>query len=72
MNVISVFKQKYDKKPQYIAFTPYRVCPMGAHVDYQLRKITGFAIDKGIYIVYGPKENGVIEVSSLQFPKRVQ
>lgn len=32
-----------------MAFTPYRICPIGAHVDHNLGKLTGFAIDKGIY-----------------------
>lgn len=65
------FKNKY-KKDAVLAFTPYRVCPIGAHSDHNLGKITGFAIDKGIYIAYAPKQNGVIELSSLQFPKRAQ
>jgi galactokinase/galacturonokinase len=30
------------------------------------------AIDKGIHIAYAPKQNGVIEMTSLQFPKRAQ
>ena len=55
-----------------MAFTPYRVCPIGAHSDHQLGRVTGFAIDKGIHIAYGPKENGIIEIQSLQFPKRAQ
>ncbi len=67
-----VFKQTYGKEPQSVAFTPYRICPIGAHVDHNLGKITGFAIDKGIYIAYGPKMNGVVEIKSLQFPKRAQ
>ena len=71
-NVIRAFIQKYQKQPEYTAFTPYRVCPIGAHSDHQLGKITGFAIDKGIHIAYGPKQNGVIEIASLQFPKRAQ
>ena len=66
------FEKKYKKPPQYTAFTPYRVCPIGAHSDHQLGKITGFAINKGIHIAYGPKENGVIEIQSLQFDKRAQ
>lgn len=70
--VTASFKKTYGKNPQNIAFTPYRVCPIGAHSDHQLGKITGFAIDKGIYIAYGPKENGVVEIRSLQFPKRAQ
>lgn len=66
------FFEVYRKEPEHIAFTPYRICPMGAHSDHQLGKITGFAIDKGIYIAYGPKQNGVVEITSLQFPKRAQ
>ncbi len=70
--VYEAFEQIYKKPPQDIAFTPYRICPIGAHSDHQLGRITGFAIDKGIYIAYGPKENGIIEIQSLQFPKRAQ
>ncbi|MBR2021324.1 MAG: GHMP kinase, partial [Clostridia bacterium] len=62
----------YKKEPRYTAFTPYRICPLGAHSDHQLGKITGFAINKGINIAYGPKENGVVEIQSMQFDKRAQ
>lgn len=71
-NVSRHFEAIYHKFPNLTAFTPYRVCPLGAHSDHQLGKITGFAIDKGIHIAYGPKMNGVVEISSLQFPKRAQ
>lgn len=33
---------------QYHIFAPYRVCPLGAHVDHQHGLVTGFAIDKGV------------------------
>lgn len=72
MTAAERFEQIYKKAPEYTAFTPYRVCPLGAHSDHQLGKITGFAIDKGIHMAYGPKENGVIEIQSLQFEKRAQ
>lgn len=72
VKVASEFEKTYKKSPPYTAFTPYRICPLGAHSDHQLGKITGFAIDKGIYIAYGPKQNGVVEIASLQFPKRAQ
>ena len=72
MRSAEVFEQIYRKAPKYTAFTPYRICPIGAHSDHQLGKITGFAINKGIHIAYGPKENGVIEIQSLQFDKRAQ
>ncbi len=72
MTAYEAFEHIYKKPPQHTAFTPYRVCPIGAHSDHQLGKITGFAINKGIHIAYGPKENGVIEIQSLQFDKRAQ
>lgn len=73
MSVASEYFEKiYKKIPPYMAFTPYRICPIGAHSDHQLGKITGMAINKGIHIAYGPKENGVIEIQSLQFEKRAQ
>ena len=72
MTAYEAFEHTYRTEPLYNAFTPYRVCPIGAHSDHQLGKITGFAINKGIHIAYGPKENGVVEIQSLQFDKRAQ
>ena len=71
MTSFDKFEQIYKKQP-VVTFTPYRICPLGAHSDHQLGKITGFAIDKGIHIAYGPKQNGIIEIQSVQFPKRAQ
>ena len=66
------FSQIYGRDPEGISFCPYRICPIGAHSDHNLGKITGLAIDKGIHIAYSPKQNGVVEMASLQFPKRAQ
>ena len=72
MRCVEVFQSIYKKDPQGISFCPYRICPIGAHSDHQLGKITGLAIDKGIHIAYSPKQNGVVELASLQFDKRAQ
>ena len=66
------FNQIYGRDPEGMAFCPYRICPIGAHSDHNLGKITGLAINKGIHIAYSPKQNGVVEMASLQFPKRAQ
>ena len=66
------FYEIYGKDPVGISFCPYRICPIGAHSDHNLGKITGLAIDKGIHIAYKPKMNGVVEMCSLQFSKRAQ
>ena len=72
MKCVEKFESIYYKEPQGVAFCPYRICPLGAHVDHQLGKVTGLAIDKGVYIAYRPKTNGVVELSSLQFDRRAQ
>lgn len=66
------FQEIYGREPEGIAFCPYRICPIGAHSDHNLGKITGLAINKGIHIAFAPKQNGVVEMVSLQFPKRAQ
>lgn len=72
MSCVEKFEFIYGKSPDAVAFCPYRVCPIGAHSDHQLGKITGLAIDRGVHIAYRPKQNGVVEMTSLQFPKRAQ
>ncbi len=48
-------------------FSPYRVCPIGAHVDHQHGLVTGFAIDKGVDLVYKATEDGSVSLRSLTF-----
>ena len=66
------FYEIYNRYPEGVAFAPYRICPIGAHSDHNLGKVTGLAIDKGIHIAFRPKQNGVVEMASLQFSKRAQ
>ncbi len=72
MRCEEVFEEIYGRAPDDVAFCPYRVCTLGAHIDHQFGKINGFAIDRGIHIAWGRKENGVVEMMSLNFPKRSQ
>ena len=72
MRCEEVYLENYKKDPEGLSFCPYRVSPLGAHIDHQNGKINGFAIDKGIFIAYSAKHNGVVEVQSLNFPKRAQ
>jgi len=72
MNCTEKFYEIYRRDPVEISFCPYRICPIGAHSDHQYGKITGLAIDQGVHIAYGPKKNGVVEMSSIQFSKRAQ
>ena len=72
MKCEEVYFNTYGRAPEAMAFCPYRISPLGAHIDHQYGKINGLAIDRGIHIAYRRKENGVIELQSVNFPKRAQ
>ena len=52
---------------QYHIFSPYRVCPLGAHVDHQHGLVTGFAIDKGVDLWFTPRNDGEVHLESRTF-----
>ncbi len=47
--------------------SPYRICPLGAHVDHQLGRVTGMAIDRSILLAFAPTDDGVVRLSSRDF-----
>lgn len=57
---------------QYHIFSPYRVCPLGAHVDHQHGLVTGFAIDKGVDLWFNIREDAKVKLSSLSFDGDVE
>ena len=52
------------KAYKYHIFSPYRVCPIGAHVDHQHGLVTGFAIDKGVDLFFDVREDTLVNLSS--------
>ena len=53
---------------KYHIFSPYRVCPLGAHVDHQHGLVTGFAFDMGVDFWFNPTDDGMVRLKSLTFP----
>ena len=45
MKCVEVYKELYHQEPFDVAFCPYRISPLGAHIDHQYGKINGLAID---------------------------
>ena len=60
------------KDYQYHIFSPYRVCPLGAHVDHQHGLVTGFAIDKGVDLWFNVRDDSKVKLSSLSFEGEVE
>lgn len=57
---------------QYHIFSPYRVCPLGAHVDHQHGLVTGFAIDKGVDLWFNVRQDATVRLSSRTFDGDVE
>ena len=68
MRVYEEFQRLFKKSEGAAeeSFCPYRVCPLGAHVDHQYGLVTGFAINRGVTIVFAPT-SGIIRLHSLNF-----
>lgn len=56
---------------KYHIFSPYRVCPIGAHVDHQHGLVTGFAFDKGVDLWFDPSDDGTVELESRSYDGKV-
>ena len=52
---------------QHHIFSPYRVCPLGAHVDHQHGLVTGFAINKGVDLWFDIRDDGHVHLESKTF-----
>ena len=52
---------------QHHIFSPYRVCPLGAHVDHQHGLVTGFAIDKGVDLWFDIRDDSHVHLESKTF-----
>jgi len=50
--------------------SPLRVCPIGAHSDYQGGRVTGMTLDASVDMVYSPREDGYMYVRSMDFPDK--
>lgn len=53
-------------------FSPYRVCPLGAHVDHQHGLVTGFAFDMGVDLWFEPTDDGIVRLKSENFEGEVE
>ncbi|MGI6705870.1 MAG: galactokinase family protein [Clostridia bacterium] len=67
-DIIERFQNTYKRDNYKVVYSPYRICPLGAHVDHQHGWVTGMALDHGIEFVFSPREDGYIRISSADFP----
>ena len=67
-------RHRYDVPAEQVRFVwaPYRVCPLGAHIDHQLGTVTALAIDRGTVLAYAPAGSPEVRLSSMAYPGEVR
>lgn len=64
-------KKEYEKTDKLRAVRfPLRVCPIGAHHDYQNGRVTGMTFDASVDMVYAPREDNYVQIQSKEFPNK--
>ena len=52
--------------------SPYRVCPLGAHIDHQNGPVLGMGIGLGTLLAFAPAPDAVVRLESEGFPGEVR
>src|SRR5690242_3930508 len=50
---------------------PYRICPLGAHIDHQLGPVTAMAIDQSVLLAFAASGSREVRLSSMDFAGEV-
>ena len=51
--------------------SPYRICPLGAHIDHQGGPVLGMTINACSLMAFYPSDNSIIELCSKNYPGKV-
>ncbi|KAL9665982.1 hypothetical protein QQ045_000303 [Rhodiola kirilowii] len=55
-----------------VVVSPYRICPLGAHIDHQGGTVSAMTIDKGILLGFIPSDDPQVVIQSGQFPGEIR
>jgi len=53
-------------------YSPYRICPLGAHIDHQLGIVIGTTINRGIRFIFEPNSAGLVRLHSLDYDESIE
>ncbi|XP_028790070.1 galacturonokinase-like [Neltuma alba] len=61
-----------DKEKVRVVVSPYRICPLGAHIDHQGGTVSAMTINKGILLGFTPSGSSEVVIRSGQFRGEVK
>jgi len=67
--LLTHLRRRYHGNPAAIRIVrvPLRISPLGAHIDHQLGRVTGMAVDRSILFAFAPTHDGSVQVESIDF-----
>jgi len=54
-----------------VVVAPYRICPLGAHIDHQLGTVTAMALDRAVHLAFASATDRRVRLSSVDFEGEV-
>ncbi|CAF1935532.1 unnamed protein product [Brassica napus] len=60
-----------DTEEVRVVVAPYRICPLGAHIDHQGGAVSAMTINKGILLGFVPSGDTLVQLRSAQFEGEV-
>jgi galactokinase len=51
--------------------SPYRICPLGAHIDHQGGPVLGMTINAYTLLAFAPTDDGTVRLKSKNYPGKV-
>ena len=69
-NLLEQLSRRYHVPASRIRIVraPYRICPLGAHIDHQLGPVTAMAIDQAVLLAFAPTDSREVRLASVDFP----
>ncbi|KAG5058709.1 hypothetical protein JHK86_013705 [Glycine max] len=61
-----------NKEEVRVVVSPYRICPLGAHIDHQGGTVAAMTINKGILLGFAPSGSNQVVIRSGQFEGEVK
>ncbi|KAK4414896.1 Galacturonokinase [Sesamum alatum] len=68
---VAEMSSKHSKEVRVVV-SPYRICPLGAHIDHQGGTVSAMTINKGVLLGFVPSDNSQVLLQSRQFKGEVR
>jgi galactokinase len=70
----AAFSREYELPPREIRIiaSPYRISPLGAHIDHQGGPVLGMSINAYSLLAYAPDDNAQVTLLSKNYPGQVK